>query len=61
MASHITTFLLSTQPNYQIGTHFKIKLASNDIELPTSAIVQKTLCFNSKNGKITKRVTYKRV
>ena len=32
---------LSTQPNYRIGTHFKIKLASNDIELPTTAIIQK--------------------
>ena len=53
--------LLSTQPNYQIGTHFKIKLASNDIELPTSAIVQKRYVLILKNGKITKReVTYKK-
>ena len=53
--------LLSTQPNHQIGTHFKIKLASNDIELPTSAIVQKRYVLILKNGKITKReVTYKK-
>ena len=52
---------LSTQPNYRIGTHFKIKLASNDIELPTSAIVQKRYVLILKNGKITKReVTYKK-
>ena len=47
--------LLSTQPNYQIGTHFKIKLASNDIELPTSAIVQKRYVLILKTGKLQKR------
>lgn len=46
---------LSTQPNYRIGTHFKIKLASNDIELPTTAIIQKRYVLILKNGKIKKK------
>lgn len=46
---------LSTQPNYRIGTHFKIKLASNDIELPTTAIIQKRYVLILKNGKLKKR------
>ena len=47
--------LLSTQPNHQIGTHFKIKLASNDIELPTSAIVQKRYVLILKTENYKKR------
>ena len=44
-----------------LGTHFKIKLASNDIELPTTAIIQKRYVLILKNGKIKKReVTYKK-
>ena len=60
MASHITTFYF-LQPNYQIGTHFKIKLASNDIELPTSAIVQKRYVLILKTENYKREVTYKRV
>ena len=46
--------LLSTT-NHQIGTHFKIKLASNDIELPTSAIVQKRYVLILKTENYKKR------
>ena len=52
--------LLSTQPNHQIGTHFKIKLASNDIELPTSAIVQKRYVLILKTENYKREVTYKK-
>ena len=54
MASHITIFHF-LQPNYRIGTHFKIKLASNDIELPTTAIIQKRYVLILKTGKLKKR------
>ena len=44
-----------------MGTHFKITLLSNDIEIPETAVIQHQYVFVIKNGKIRKReISYKK-
>ena len=54
--NHISYFqvVLTTQAKYPIGTHFKISLISNDIELPQSSIVDNKYVLVIHNKKIVK-------
>ena len=59
--NHISYFqvVLTTQAKYPIGTHFKISLISNDIELPQSSTDNKYVLV-IHNKKIVKReINYK--
>lgn len=61
--NHISYFqvVLTTQAKYPIGTHFKISLISNDIELPQSSIVDNKYVLVIHNKKIVKReINYKK-
>ena len=46
---------ISTRPHYVIGTHFKIKLFSNDIRIPKSTLIDNKYVLVKLKNKIVKR------
>ena len=59
--NHISYFQVVLTHQKSIGTHFKISLISNDIELPQSSIVDNKYVLVIHNKKIVKReINYKK-
>ncbi|MBF2261954.1 RND family efflux transporter [Staphylococcus capitis] len=53
--------VLTTKAKYPIGTHFKVTLMSNDIELPQTSIIDNKFILVMNNKKIVKReIKYKK-
>ncbi|PTI16855.1 efflux RND transporter periplasmic adaptor subunit [Staphylococcus warneri] len=46
---------ISTQPHYDIGTHFKVRLYSDHIRIPKSALVESKYVLVKLKNKIVKR------